>query len=92
MEWAARIRKLVDADFERVASSFRSAAAKQSPGKQAETAAILAILEDKRHEVMGRTRADYFIHDWQEIGDQVRRLIFEDPRFQAIKSKRTHGH
>ena len=37
---------------------------------------------------MSRTEAGYFIHDWQEIRDQVRQMIFHDPRYQAIKSNR----
>ena len=46
------------------------------------------ILEEKRAEVMGREQASYFIHDWQEIGGQVRQLIFRDRRYQAIKANR----
>jgi hypothetical protein len=49
-------------------------------------AACLRLLEDKRAEVMGNERAGYFIHDWQELRDQVRRLIAGDPRFMAIKA------
>ena len=37
---------------------------------------------------MAREQAGYFIHDWQEISDQVRQMIFQDPRYQAIKSSR----
>jgi hypothetical protein len=35
---------------------------------------------------MGREAAGYFIHGWQDINDQVRQMIFSDPRYQAIKS------
>ena len=30
--------------------------------------------------------AGYFIRGWQEIGDQVRQLVFQDARYQAIKT------
>jgi hypothetical protein len=89
VEWAERIRCQVNAEFDRVAASFRSIASRQSPAKRAQTEAIIAILEEKRAEVMRREQAGYFIHDWQEISDQVRQMIFHDARYQAIKSKRT---
>ena len=54
VDWAERIKRSVDADFDRVAASFRSIAAKQDDGKRADTEAIIAILEDKRAEVMSR--------------------------------------
>jgi len=88
LEWARRIRRQVNDEFDRVAAVFRSVARKQSESKRAETEAVIAILEDKRAEVMSRQQAGYFIHDWQEIGDQVRQMIFRDARYQAIKSKR----
>ncbi len=88
VEWAVRIRNLVSVEFDRVASAFRMAARKQSAGRRADTEAILEILADKRIEVMSRRQAGYFIHDWQEIGDQVRQLIFHDERYQAIKRNR----
>lgn len=88
VEWALRIRTLVEADFNRVASAFRCAAERQSLIRRAETHAILAILEDKRAEVMRTERAGYFIKEWQEIGDQVRKLIFADPRYEAIQLQR----
>ncbi len=86
VEWAERIRRQVNADFDRVAASFRSIARKQSEGKRAATEAIIAILEEKRTEVMSREQAGYFIRDWQEMGDQVRRMILSDVRYQAIKN------
>ena len=88
VEWAERIKCQVNAEFDRVARSFRSVAGKQNDDKRAETEAIIAILEEKRAEVMGREQAGYFIHDWQEISDQVRQMIFQDARYQAIKSNR----
>ncbi len=88
-EWAERIKRQVNDEFDRVAQSFRSVAVKQNDAERADTEAILAILEDKRAEVISRTQAGYFIHNWQEISDQVRLMIFHDARYQAIKAKRT---
>lgn len=88
VEWAERIKRLVNEEFDRVARSFRSVAGKQSDAARANTEAIIAILEEKRAEVMRRGEAGYFIHDWQEISDQVRQMIFHDVRYQAIKSNR----
>jgi hypothetical protein len=86
VEWAERIKREVNAEFDRVAASFRSVAAKQAEGKRADTECIITILEDKRAEVMSRKQAGYFIHDWQEISDQVREMISLDPRYQAIQN------
>jgi hypothetical protein len=88
VEWAERIKRQVNDEFDRVARSFRKVAAKQSDAARADTEAIIAILEEKRAEVMRREEAGYFIHDWQEISDQVRQMIFQDARYQAIKSNR----
>ena len=88
VEWAERIRRQVNGEFDRVAASFRSIACKQADDKPAYTTEVIAILEDERAEVMSRADAAYFIHGWQEIDDQVRLMIFRDPRYQAIKSNR----
>lgn len=86
VEWAERIKLRVNADFDRVPASFRSIATKQSGDKRGRTEAVIGILEDRRSEVMSRQEAGYFLHDWQEITDQVRQMIFQDDRYQAIKS------
>jgi len=88
VEWAERIKRQVNAEFDRVAASFRLVAGKQDDNKRVDTEAIIAILEEKRAEVMSREQAGYFIRDWQEISDQVRQMIFHDARYQAIKSRR----
>jgi hypothetical protein len=88
VEWAERIRRQVNDEFDRVAAAFQSIADKQNDDRGADTKAIIAILEDKRTEVVNREQAGYFIHDWQEIGDQVRQMIFHDPRYQAIRGNR----
>ena len=91
IEWAVAIRTRVNDEFDRVAKSFRSIAQRQDARKRSDTEAILAILEDKRTEVLSRDRAGYFIHDWQEISDQVRQMIGQDPRYQLIKAEKTAG-
>jgi hypothetical protein len=88
VEWAELIRIRVGAEFDRVVASFRAIAERHSGEKRADTDAIIAIVEDKRHEVLERQQAGYFIHDWQDVGDQVRQMIFHDSRYQAIRSKR----
>jgi hypothetical protein len=88
IEWAEQIKRQVNADFDRVANAFRRSADRQSKQDRLNIDAIIAILERKRLEVMGRDEAGYFIRDWQELSDQVRRLIGCDPAYQAIKARR----
>ena len=88
VEWAERIKVHVIAEFNRVAAAFHLVATKQRPATRVSTEAIIAILEEKRAAVMRRQEAGYFIHEWQDISDQVRQMIFSDPRYQAIKSSR----
>ena len=88
IEWAERIRRAVGAEFDRVAAAFQSVALKQDAVKRADTEAILAVLAEKRVEVMSIDSAGVFIRDWQDIGDQVRKLISGDPRFEAIRTNR----
>src|SRR5437016_1552170 len=85
VEWAEGLRRRVSAEFDRVAASFRSVAARHSGAKRADTEAILDVLESKRADVMDREHAGYFIHEWPEPGDRVRQMIAADARFQAIR-------
>jgi len=87
IEWAEPIRTQVNAEFDRVASALEAAARRQSEPGRSDTRAMIAILEDKRSEVMANQKAGYFIHDWQELRDQVRQLIKSDPRYKAIKAR-----
>lgn len=89
IEWAEQIRPRVDAEFARVAAAFRSAASKQQGPDRIDTAEVIEILEQKRREVMAQDRAGYFIRNWQEMTDQVRRMILADSRYQTIKANRT---
>jgi chaperonin GroES len=92
IEWAEAIRTRVGAEFDRVAASFRSIAQRQTSTKRSDTEAILAILEDKRVEVLSHERAGYFIRDWQEISDQVRQMIGKDSGYQAIRAGEAAGN
>jgi hypothetical protein len=51
-----------------------------------DTQAIIAIVEEKRTQVMEHQEAGYFIHDWQELRDRVRQMIMKDDRYKVIKS------
>lgn len=88
VEWAERIRLTVAQEFDRVAKVFQAQVSIQTGQKQAETRTIIAILEQKRAETMANQQAGYFIRDWQELSDQVRRMIAKDPRYQAVKGQR----
>src|ERR1035438_483831 len=88
IEWAGRIKRQVNDEFDRVAACFRSVADTQNAGKRSDTEAIIAILEDKRTEVMATENAGTFIRDWYEIDDQVRQMIAQDLRYQAIKTRK----
>ena len=84
--WAEQIKIQVDAEFDRVAAALEFAASKQSSQDRLDTQAMITILEDKRAEVMANTEAGYFIHDWQDLRDQVRQMIMKDDRYKAIKA------
>ena len=86
IEWAKQIKSQVAAEFDRVKTALEAAAAKQSGQERMDTQAMIAILEEKRAEVMAHREAGYFIHDWQELRDQVRQLIINDARYKAIKA------
>ena len=91
LEWAERIKRSVTDEFARVARTFQSVALKQTGTRRADTESVLAILEEKRASVMSRREAGYFIRDWQEITDQVQKMIGRDSRFKAIKAARARA-
>jgi hypothetical protein len=88
IEWADQIKPRVDAEFDRVAKLFRTAADSQRGQERIDTESVIAILEEKRAEVLANDRAGYFIRDWRELTDQVRQLIARDSRYQAIRANR----
>jgi hypothetical protein len=85
IEWAERIRPQVSAEFDRVAGILGTVARKQSEQDRLDTQAVVAILEEKRGEVLANETAGYFIRNWQELTDQVRSLIRKDSRYTAIR-------
>lgn len=89
IEWAQQIILQVEAEFGRVNCAFQAVAARQSGPKQADTLAVVALLAEHRAAVLARREAGYFIREWQELSDQVRQLIFRDPRYQLIKANRS---
>jgi hypothetical protein len=86
VEWALRIRAQVNAEFDRVARVLERTATHRSGQKRLDTYGMIAILEEKRAEVMSNQDAAYFIHDWQELQDRVRKMMNQDARYQAIKA------
>ena len=87
VEWAEQIRAQVNGEFNRVAKALQAAALKQSDQDRLNTYEIMLILEEKRGEVLSNGRAGYFIHDWQELRGQVRKMIMNDARYKAIKER-----
>ena len=87
IELAKRIRVRVNEEFDDIATSFQQVAAKQGAEARTDTEAILAILEQKRTQVMQRTSAGYFISYWREISDQVRQMVLHDARYPAIRER-----
>jgi hypothetical protein len=84
IEWAEQIKDHVHKEFDRVGMILKSVAAKQVGWDQTDTLKLVAILEEKRNDVMVNDRAGYFIHHWQELSAQVREMIVKDPRYGKI--------
>jgi hypothetical protein len=85
IEWAGRIRMQLDQEFDRVATALsRTAAASQ---KAEAIPDLLAILEEKRKEILSNDRAGYFIQTWQEPAGRIRTLILADPRYAEIRAR-----
>ena len=88
IEWAVQIRPRVADEFDRVAKAFHETAAHQTEPDRIETLALIAVLEEKRAEVLANHRAGYYIRDWQELSGRVRQIIAQDPRYLAIRAAR----
>jgi hypothetical protein len=86
IEWAERIRRNVLIEFDRVAKVLVLIAENRTGQRQRNALLALAILLDKRIDVMAKDRAGYFIHRWQELEGKVRQMITEDPRYAVIRS------
>jgi hypothetical protein len=87
IEWAEQIKERVGKEFDRVANAMRSVGAKQGDLDRTVTLELVAILEEKRLEVMANDRAGHFIHDWQELRDQVRQMVVTDPRYANVMGR-----
>lgn len=78
------IKRQLDREFDRVTASLRSIAARQQRHRHADTVAIIALLEEKRAEVMREQPLRWGIHDRRSFGDQIREWVLADARYQAI--------
>lgn len=92
IDWAEIIKPQVAAEFDRVTKAFQAVARNQDAEGRKETETVLAILAEKRAEVLANDQAGYFISNWGELTDQVRQLIAKDPRYQEIKANRAARH
>jgi hypothetical protein len=88
IEMANLILPTVNGEFDRVANAFHALALTQSPEARANTLIALTVLEEKRTEVLSNPSAGYFIAEWRELSDQVRKLIAKDPRHIALQTAR----
>jgi hypothetical protein len=88
VEWAQRLKLKVSTEFERVVRVFEGVAAKQQEPERAETGTIIAIVKELRDAVLANEDAGYYIRGWQEIKDQVRQMVSQDPRYVAIRASR----
>ena len=89
IEWAEKIKPRVGAEFDRVASALMAVSLKQLEPNRAGTLSAIAILDEKRAEVMASNKAGYFIKEWQELDGKVRLMITQDPRYLALKDKQS---
>jgi|ERR1041384_248620 len=88
IELAEQIKSRTDAEFNRVLEAFRAVGEIQTGQDRLDTFAIIQILEEKRTEVMVIGTAGSFIHTWGESDGQVRQMIIQDVRYQAIQTSR----
>jgi hypothetical protein len=85
---AERIKVRVNAEFDRIATALGTSAAKKTGQDQTDMQAVIAILEEKRSEIMGKGQADYFIHNWRGELSRIRELIAQDTRYRAINTRK----
>ncbi len=89
IEWAQRIKPKVGVEFDRVTRVFETVASKQQDPDRAETRLIVDLVREMRAGVMANEEAGYFIRVWQEVKDQVRQMVSQDPRYVEIRAGRT---
>ena len=85
IEWAEQIKPRVGAEFERVERALTAVSLKQLEPNRIGALSAIAILNEKRAEVMANNTAGYFIKEWQELDGKVRRMITQDPRYTVLK-------
>lgn len=85
---AEQIKEQINEEFDRLARALESSAAKQTGAERVDVEAVIAILEEKRAEVMAKTQAYYFINSWHDVSDRVRELIVQDSRYRDINTKK----
>ena len=66
IEWAEQIKPRVGAEFDRVASALMAVSRKQLEPNRSGTLSAIAILDEKRAEVMANNKAGYH-HGPEEI-------------------------
>jgi hypothetical protein len=76
--WAVQIKRQVDMEFDRVRRALESTRRTRPANETRKVDTMISILEDKRDEVMAQKEAGYFIHDWQELRNQVRQMILAE--------------
>ena len=85
---AERIKERVNAEFDRIAAALGTSAAKRTGQDQTDMETVIAILEEKRAEVMAKGQADYFINNWRGELSRVRELIAQDARYRDINTRK----
>ena len=83
--WAEQIKPRVGAEFDRVERALTAVMLKQLEPNRISALSAIAILNEKRGEVMANNTAGYFIKEWQELDGKVRLMITQDPRYTALK-------
>jgi hypothetical protein len=74
IEWAKQIKPRVNAEFDRVAKALMAAASNRGEQVRMDTQAVMAILEEKRAEVMARDQA---------YGQETRRRVMTSTNFDV---------
>lgn len=85
---AELIKVRVNAEFDRIASALGTSAAKRTGQDQTDMETVIAILEEKRAEIMAKGQADYFINNWRGELGRIRELIAQDTRYRAINTRK----
>ena len=71
-----------------VAKALRAPAGMSAAQDRMDIQAVIVVLKEKSTKVRTKDQAGYFIRVWRELRNQVRKMIGQDSRYQAIKAKR----